>query len=536
MSADSSIAILLVEDNADDAEIITRLLRRSGMAHRLVQAATGQAGIELARVEAFDVAVVDQLLPDIRGEQLIGQLHAAAPELPVVMLTRQGDERLAVEVMKAGAYDYLRKDDVDAGALRRTLHNVVDRARLEREVRRANERLRDWAIRDGLTGLFNHRHFQELLRTEFARARRYAQPLACLMIDLDHFKSVNDTYGHPFGDEVLKQVAGTLVAEARKMDVVARYGGEEFVLLLPSTDVAGGGRVAERIRQRVGDTPVEHDGVSVAVTLSVGVATSDDPRCAGENALVKLADSALYRAKRTGRDRVCLATDPAGGLAEAVALTPVGTGLRELEGEVRRLALGPLSHLLRLAEQNDGFGAHAERVSTLSVRLGRALGLEASDLEVLRWGALLHDIGRLAETEPALLKPGPLSDEERGRLPRHCVHGAQVLAVVSGLEREREIVRHHHENWDGTGYPDALAGERIPPLARIVAVCDTWEALLAPRPWRGAHSVVEAMRVMDAERGRRFDPRLVDTLARVLREISATKSADRVAHDGEGPR
>ena len=149
-----TIAILLVEDNEDDVEIIRRLVRRSGAEHRLELAATGKAAIELARVQAFDIALVDQHLPDIRGEQLIGQLHEAAPELPVVMLTRQGDERLAVEVMKAGAYDYLRKDDLDPAILRRTLNNVVDRARLKLEVQRANERLRDWAIRDGLTGLF----------------------------------------------------------------------------------------------------------------------------------------------------------------------------------------------------------------------------------------------------------------------------------------------------------------------------------------------------------------------------------------------
>lgn len=530
-----TIAILLVEDNEDDVEIIRRLVRRSGVDHRLEQAATGKAAIELARVQAFDIALVDQHLPDIRGEQLIGQLHGAAPELPVVMLTRQGDERLAVEVMKAGAYDYLRKDDLDPAVLRRTLNNVVDRARLKLEVQRANERLRDWAIRDGLTGLFNHRHFQELLRTEFARARRYGQPLACLMVDLDHFKGINDTYGHPFGDEVLKQVAQTLVAEARKVDVVARYGGEEFVLVLPSTDVTGARIVAERICERVARSPVTEDDVTVAITLSVGVATSLDPRCTSEATLVKLADAALYRAKRSGRNRVCLATDAGGGgLSEAVSLTPVSTSIREFEGELRRLYVSTLSSLLRLAEHNDGYGEHADRVAALSVRMGRLLALDSSDLEALRTGALLHDIGRLAETEPMLLKPAPLTADERSRLPRHCLHGVQALSGLPTCEREREIIRHHHENWDGTGYPDALAGERIPLLARIVAVCDAWDALTSPRPWRGAYSPPEAMRILDAERGRRYEPRMVEALARVMRESSASPTRASVADDESG--
>jgi diguanylate cyclase (GGDEF)-like protein len=513
------ISILLVEDNADDVDIIRRLVRRAGADFRIDQAATGGEALELARVRAYDVALVDQQLPDTRGEQLIGQMKDAVPELPIVMLTRQGDERLAVEVMKAGAFDYLRKDDLDASVLHRTVRNAVDRARLLLEVQRANDRLRDWAIRDGLTGLFNHRHFQELLRTEFARSARYGQVLACLMVDLDHFKQINDTYGHPFGDEVLKQVANTLVAEARKVDIVARYGGEEFVLVLPNTDVAGARIVAERICERIGHQPVSHDGVTVAVTLSVGVATSDDPRCSTENALVKQADAALYRAKRAGRNRVCLAIEAAGGpLSEALGLAPVTTAVREFEGEVRRLFLATLSGLLGMAERHDGFGEHGERVSRLAVAVGRVLGLESAALDALQAGALLHDVGRLAETEPLWLKPGPLSDEERSRLPRHCLNGVRALAALPSLDREREIVRHHHENWDGTGYPDGLAGERIPVLARIVAVCDAWDALTSPRPWRGPFSPMEAMRVLDAERGRRYESRMVDALSRVLRE------------------
>ena len=514
----TSIAILLVEDNEDDVEIIRRLVRRAGNEYHLEQASTGQAAISKARVQAFDVALVDQQLPDIRGEQLIGQLHLAAPELPVVMLTRQGDERLAVEVMKAGAYDYLRKDDLDHTLLRRTLHNVIERARLKMEVQRANERLRDWAIRDGLTGLFNHRHFQELLRTEFARAHRYGQGLACLMIDLDHFKAVNDTHGHPFGDEVLKQVANTILVEARKVDVAARYGGEEFVLILPNTDLSGARIVADRICERVGHNPVSHEGVTVAITLSVGVATSEDPRCTNENSLVKLADAALYRAKRSGRNRVCVSTDTRERLSESIALAPVNTGIREFEGEVRRLLLSTVAGLLRLAERNDGYGEHGERVARLSVEIGRQLGIDAGELEDLRCGALLHDIGRLTETEPALIKAGPLTDEERTRLPRHCIQGLQGLSGLPSLEREREIIRHHHENWDGTGYPDGLAGEQIPLMARIVAVCDGWDALTSTRPWRAAFSSEEAMRILDAERGRRYEPRIVEALSRILRE------------------
>lgn len=512
------ISILLVEDNTDDADIIRRLVQRIGGENRLDIAATGQAAVEMARVRAFDVAVVDQHLPDARGEWLIGELNAAVPELPVVILTRQGDERLAVKVMKAGAYDYLRKDDLDSGVLNRTLFNVVERARLKAEIQRADERLREWAIRDGLTGLYNHRHFQELLRTEFARAVRYGQSLACLMVDLDHFKLVNDTYGHPFGDEVLKQIAHVLISEARKVDVVARYGGEEFVLLLPNTEISGARVVADRICAQVGQTTVTHDGVGVAVTLSVGVATSSDSRCTNEKTLVKLADSAMYQAKRSGRNRVYLAGEaPSGGGPDTLSLAPVNTAVRELEGEARRLYLSTLVALIHLADANDGFGDHAGRVARLAVSLGRELGLDTPELELLRTGALLHDIGRLAETEPLYIKMDRLTPAERARLPRHCLQGARIFAEIPALEREREIILHHHEAWDGTGYPEGLAREATPLLARIVGLCEAYDALTSSRPWRGPYGAPEAMRILDAERGQRFEPRLIDLLARTLR-------------------
>jgi diguanylate cyclase (GGDEF)-like protein/putative nucleotidyltransferase with HDIG domain len=513
-----TLELLLVEDNIDDVELLKRLARRCSPDWSIRVVATGHEALEAAASGRFDAALVDQHLPDVSGEHLIPRLQAITAELPVVMLTRQGDERLAVEVMKAGAYDYLRKDDLNATLLGRTVRNVVERARLEAEVRRADERLREWAIRDGLTGLFNHRHFQELLRTEWARAVRYAQPLACLMLDLDHFKQVNDTYGHPFGDEVLKHLARVLGQEARKVDVVARYGGEEFVLLLPSTDVVGSRVVAERICSGVAAVPFVHEGTSIALTLSIGVATSEDPRARSESELVKLADAALYRAKRSGRNRVCMALEPGGPRAEALPTTTGNFAFREHDAEIRRMLVSLMTGMLGLIDARDGFGEHSLRVARLAVRLGQRLNLEATDLEVLRTGALLHDIGRVAVPDEVWLKTETLSPAERERVRQHAVLGAKVLESVPFLERERHIARHHHERWDGQGYPDGLSGAAIPALARIVGVCDAYEALTSRRPWRAAKGRDEALAVLEAGAGREFDPALVPLLAATVRE------------------
>ena len=501
------IRILLVEDNIDDVEVMRRFVRRVPGSYQVDIAYDAAEAITKASQGVFDVALVDQQLPGASGQELIGTMREAIPELPIVMLTGHGDEKLAVEVMKAGAYDYLRKRDLDASTLGRVLRNVLERARLESEVRKANERLRDWAIRDGLTGLYNHRHFQELLRTELARARRYGQPLACLMLDLDHFKRVNDTYGHPLGDEVLRRLATTLTDQLREVDIVARYGGEEFVMILPNTDRDGARHLAERIRQAVRVNTVLHEGVPIATSVSIGVATHHDPGVADERDLVKRADAALYRAKRSGRDQVCVA----GGEDLASLQTPV-TPPPRLPGrddDERRRFLEGVTAMLDLAEGADDHHNHSARVAELAVQLGTALALDADRLATLHTGALLHDVGRVGVSDVLWLKPGPLTELEREKVRLHTVMGAELLQQFDIGPEVGVVVRHHHERWDGAGYPDGLAGDAIPYLARLVSVVDGFEALTTERPWRAAMSQEKALAVLEDAAGSVYDPELV---------------------------
>ncbi|MEZ4466136.1 MAG: diguanylate cyclase [bacterium] len=299
--------VLIVEDDVDDARIFQRLLSRLEGPYTGVVAHTCEEALARLRSGSWDVVFVDHHLPDCYGQELIPQIQALDPTLPVAMLTGQGDEALAVAVMKAGAWDYLRKGDLNGPLLEQTLRSLRQRVRLEAEVRAAQAELEELAVRDGLTGLCNHRQFQALLQREFARARRYATPLACLMLDLDHFTGVNDAWGHPCGDEVLRSLATMLRDGAREVDVVARYGGEEFVLLLPNTDADGARRSGDRICRAVAATQFRTSAGPLRLTVSVGVATDDMDGIATPADLVQKADAALYRAKHSGRNRVCVA-------------------------------------------------------------------------------------------------------------------------------------------------------------------------------------------------------------------------------------
>ena len=298
MSETENIRVLLVEDDEEDAAIFGRYadhLMEYELA--LARAATAQEARERFAGDGFDFVFVDLNLEGAAtGIDLLKDLDDNGLEAPAVVVTGSGDEAKAVEAMKAGAYDYIVKDALDADLLERTIRNVRKRHVLEQERKRMVAELAELSVTDELTGVGNRRHLDRKLEEEVRRSERTGQVFALMMIDLDHFKQVNDEYGHQTGDEVLQQCAAALQKVARDTDFVARFGGEEFCVLLPHTPPRGGGRAAERAREAIKELP---DPVP---TISVGVAYWE-PRVSAEE-IVRRADEGLYRAKESGRNRV----------------------------------------------------------------------------------------------------------------------------------------------------------------------------------------------------------------------------------------
>ncbi len=520
------------------------------------------------------------------------------------------------------------------------------------------------AITDALTGLLNHGALHLRVREEISRSQRTGASLACLLLDLDNFKAVNDERGHQAGDEVLRAVATSMRGQLRDHDVVARYGGDEFVVLLPDTGAAGARTVAARI------------AAASPVPCSIGLAHWEEPLSADE--LLDRADRALLLAKRTGKRRVRVAdadlereldvTDarlgaPAATLREfwemiagsesardALLTLPAflhrvtgaeEVGLYELEGDqivrtivarrerggdevdeqaftcerlaagpalAERLALGafsrrslavllatldvestaadldapagcyaafPLLHAdrpqglivvrlerepapdrLRLIEGLTRqtmamFGArpdtgspaavqalaaaieardnythqHSAQVVALATDVARLLGLAPAELEQVRHGALLHDVGKLAIPNEILHKPGPLTDAEWRVMAEHPVIGERILRRTPQLGHLAPIVRHEHERWDGGGYPDGLARTAIPVASRIILACDAYNAMITTRPYREAMSAEDAIAELRAKSGTQFDPQVVGALLERLGAISGAASA-----------
>ncbi len=361
------------------------------------------------------------------------------------------------------------------------------------------EQSQERAATDALTGLYNHGHFQEALEREVRRSERYGETFALLMMDLDHFKQVNDRYGHPRGDQILRRVSSVLRATARESDYIARYGGEEFALLLPRTSSEEARALAERIRERVGEVPVARED-DFSVSASIGVA--DFPACGLEpRTVLGAADTALLWAKRRGRNCVMYYRD----VHEMVGAAPLEAD--EAGGHWRP----GLEMLAAAVDAKASFRErHGEAVAEMVRQLALVAGRPAEEVAGFEVAARLHDVGKVGLAAELLEKGDALTGEEEAEVRRHVEVGVDILVNADAPRGLHPIVRHHHERWDGGGYPDGLAGEAIPLGARMVAICDAFQAMISDRPYRGAHSLDEARNEIRREAGGQFDPALAE--------------------------
>jgi diguanylate cyclase (GGDEF)-like protein/putative nucleotidyltransferase with HDIG domain len=433
------------------------------------------------------------------------------------------------------------------------LSTSVTTARLYRRVERQ-------ATTDGLTSLFNHRTGQEKLAEQLRLAERYGRNLCTIMLDVDHFKSINDTYGHPVGDTVLKSVAHIIKRDCRDVDIPVRYGGEEFLIVLPEVNIEGARVVAERLRKTLNREVITHEDIQLNVSASLGVACYPDD---GDNQhqLLELADKALYMSKRMGRNQVHIASElkfkdlreakpappveaaanpedqaataapenaqssqlpvPPGPKAAAKPASQPGEHESVLVPEVVETVKKMAGALYSKSEYNK---VHHLETARFAEMVAKVLGLSAKQVEQIRVASLLHDVGLLRVPEDIINKKGQVTADELKMLMQHPTLGADMLRSVPALKEICDILEHHHECWDGTGYPRGLKGDEIPLAARIVSIVEAYHAMISDRPYRPAMSPEKAKRVLKSAAHTQFDPFLVDIFLAVLAELETAKA------------
>jgi two-component system, cell cycle response regulator len=302
--------ILVVDDQADNVELLRARLDARG--YRVTTAYGGAEGLEAVRRDPPDLILLDVMMPVMDGKEVARQIKADSrlPFIPIIMQTALDSTEDRVEGLDAGADDYITKP-INFAELEARIRSMLrikalqdDLEIRERQLAEMNDRLRRMAETDGLTGVDNRRYLEERLHEMFEHSIRLYEPIACVMCDIDHFKSVNDTHGHQAGDAVLREFAQLLRDHAREIDRVGRYGGEEFVVLLPGTELDKGVVFAERLRHAVEEHIFSFDGGTVRRTMSCGIASWPHSDIRKEDDLLRAADDALYVAKELGRNRV----------------------------------------------------------------------------------------------------------------------------------------------------------------------------------------------------------------------------------------
>jgi diguanylate cyclase (GGDEF)-like protein/putative nucleotidyltransferase with HDIG domain len=357
---------------------------------------------------------------------------------------------------------------------------------------------------DGLTGLFNRRHFEERLKDEISRHSRYGDVFSIFMLDLDNFKAYNDAYGHPAGDILLNQVGRIIESSIRNADQPFRYGGDEFVVILPQTAMDDAYVVAERVREHVAR---EMEKRAIPVNCSIGLASYPADGVVADE-LVDVADTALYHAKRTGGNRIFLSSK--------ILSAPPDYG--EIRGiYARRNGLSSVYALVSAVEDRDPYAyGHSRKVSAYAEALAEAIGLSPEEVSKVSTAALLHDIGKIGIPDKVLNKKGRLNGEDWETIKAHPRLGANIVGNVPHLVSCVSSILHHHERWDGGGYPEGLKGEEIPIESRIIAIADSFEAMTSARSYRPALSHEEVVKELRQGAGTQFDPKLVEVFVGII--------------------
>ena len=378
------------------------------------------------------------------------------------------------------------------------------------------------SLTDALTGVGSRRLLEDKLEAECARSKRYKRPFSVAILDLDNFKTINDVFGHATGDNALKKLADCMKSQKRIPDILARYGGDEFVILMPETEAGDALTFMDRIRAKVQQIEVEEN---VSMTISCGVAQSMPDFSDSSSDVIRRADLALYEAKSAGRNCARLWNEKMSkvlkaGDIEFERIKKLKRRVAGLSEQAEKMFIQSIWGLVQALEAKDPYAKkHSESVMHYAVGIAGMMEIPPKRLEVLRRAAMIHDIGNIGIPDAILSKPGRLTPRERKIIEQHPLIAVRILDKMSFLKQEVAIVRSHHEKWNGRGYPDGLSNTSIPIGARILAVADTFDALISDRPYHNSRSIAEAIEILSDSSGYDFDPEVVNTLVMWVRKV-----------------
>jgi diguanylate cyclase (GGDEF)-like protein len=508
--------ILVIDDSQPNLVLLKAHLNSMGLVALLADNA--KEGIAIAAEQRPDVILLDVMMPEIDGFETCRRLKAdvRTSSIPVIFVSARDQSEDKIGGLKLGAVDYVTKP-FNRGELQARIGIVLQMTELQ-------ERLLLLANTDELTGLSNRRHFFEILEREVLQAKIRGGSVAVMMFDVDHFKNVNDTYGHLSGDRILQQVGKILNENIYPLDLAARYGGEEFIILMPGMPAEIATQRAEKLCSIVDKNNWEIAGQPISITCSVGVAVFDGGDSTDPYELIRRADEALYAAKHRGRNCVVsfgnLNQEERIQVHQNEDFRELQTKISSLALQIREQTMGIISAFTKAIATKDPYlASHVENVKVYAVAIAKQMGVSESLIVQLKTASILHDLGKIIIPNYILHKKGVLTDEEQKIVQRHPIYSSEILAPIGIFGQEIVIIRHHHENYDGTGYPNGLVGKNIPIGSRILGVANCFDSVTSVRPWNDEiKSTDDAIGEIVSLSGSQFDPEVVEAFRKVYAE------------------
>ena len=451
---------------------------------------------EISKTHAPDIILADK--------EFAGQKFPA----PVLFVVSPKD---AVEFIKTGC-DFVTTAEVKTISLVRAVKNAIEKNRLARELSEAS-------IKDDMTGLYNQRFLIETLSREVQKANRYHYPLTLLYIGLDGMRRINTHFGPKAGDRLITDFGLIVGNSVRCVDAVGRFFGDEFLAILPETNERNSLKVCDRISRAMKNFAFANAEPNLEVSASIGIASlSAETRTMQE--LLDASRLALAGAKKRGSGSVCtfeeakLINEPSRKNEELIT---------QIKNTIFNLSENSKKHhqieILKIFSTNPAYQkmlTHAEHVALYSEKIGEELGLDKDDLVSLKTSAILHDIGKIAIDDRIIFKNGPLSGTEYAIVRQHPVLAAQMLSESLFLKKEINAILHHHENFDGTGYPDHMQASSIPLQSRIIALAEGWDTMITSQPYRDALALDQALLEIRNNAGKQFDPEVVEAFVNLI--------------------
>ncbi|MBR5303595.1 MAG: diguanylate cyclase [Candidatus Gastranaerophilales bacterium] len=402
------------------------------------------------------------------------------------------------------------------------------------------ETVKKQAVTDHLTNLFNRRFFEDALHREATRSLRSKQPFCLIGLDLDHLKRINDTYGHSMGDKAIAAIASVITKTSRSIDIPSRFGGEEFFIILPGIDAKGGLIAAERLRAKIQETPVE--GLEEGITASLGVASFIE-QTVNIDELFEMCDKAMYSSKQKGRNQVTLADTENMISWQDVAIDAFVDILTQHRIPFNRNLATDLIEKLQIKQQDSSGSSTQEMLFSivdsisksyfplhpdgstknkvaLATIIAKRMNLSKTEVDKLKIAMLLYDIGNTMMPKDIMKKAAPLNSQEKEAIKKHPVVGAQeILAPIDSVSNIIPIIEHHHENWDGSGYPNNKKGNEIPITSQIILIVDSYFAMISYRPYRKAYTIDEAIEEIKTNSNKKYSPELVNAFVYAIEEF-----------------